>query len=140
MSSPKWFKPASILILIWMLLGVTMLVMDLLTTPEQAAALPEAQRLLRDERPLWLMGVFGIATGVGLFGAIALVMKRAIAVTLLTISLVAVTAQFGYTIAGMKAIERVGAGHALGVPGFIFLMGAFSLWVAIKGRNDAWLS
>lgn len=123
-----------------MSLGVAMLVMDLMTTPEQAAALPEAQRMLRDARPTWLMGVFGIATGVGLLGAIALVMKKEISVTLLTISLVAVTAQFGYTIAGMKAIEVVGPAHALGVPGVIFLMGALSLWVAIKGRNEQWLS
>lgn len=135
----KWFRPSSIFILLWMVLGVAMLAMDLMTTPEQAAALPEAQRLLRDERPLWLMIVFGVATVAGLLGAIALVLRKAAAVTLLTLSLAAVTLQFGYTIVGMKAIERVGAAHALGVPGFIFLMGAFSLWVAITGRNRGWV-
>jgi hypothetical protein len=140
MSQPKWFKPASIFILIWMALGVTMFIMDLLTTPEQAAALPEAQRMLREARPTWLMGIFGVATGLGLLGAIALVMKKEIAVSLLSLSLAAVVVQFGYTIVGMDAIAAVGAGHALGVPGFIFLMGAFSLWVAIKGRNAQWLS
>jgi hypothetical protein len=140
MTQPKWFKPASIFILIWMSLGVCMLVLDLMSTPEQIAALPEPQRLMYETRPTWLMGVFGIATGTGLIGAIALVMKKASAVTLLTISLVAVVAQFGYTIVGMKALEVVGPAHALGMPGFIFLMGAFSLWVAIKGRNEHWLS
>lgn len=140
MPPAKWFKPASIFILVWMALGVSMLIMDLLTTPEQAAALPEAQRLLREARPTWLMGVFGIATGVGLIGAVALVMKKEISVFLLMISLIAVTVQFGYTIVGMDAIAIVGAGHALGVPGVIFLMGAFSLWVAIRGRNEQWLS
>lgn len=136
----KWFKPSSIFILLWMVLGVAMFALDLMTTPEQAAALPEAQRLLRDERPLWLMIVFGVATGAGLLGAIALVLRKSAAVTLLTLSLAAVTLQFGYTIVGMQAIARVGAANALGVPGFIFCMGAFSLWVAIKGSNEAWLS
>lgn len=140
MPPAKWFKPASTVIVLWMLLGVVMLVLDLLTTPEQAAALPEAQRMLREERPMWLMVVFGVATGAGLLGAITLWMRKAASVGLLTLSLAAVTLQFGYTIVGMKAIERVGAGHALGVPGFIFLMGAFSLWVAITARNADWLS
>lgn len=140
MTQPKWFKPTSIFILIWMSLGVTMLVLDLLSTPEQIAAMPEPQRLMYEARPTWLMGVFGIATGMGLLGAIALVMKKASAVSLLSISLAAVVVQFGYTIVGMKAIEVLGAGNALGFPIFIFAMGAFSLWVAIKGRNSAWLS
>jgi hypothetical protein len=96
--------------------------------------------MLREERPRWLMVVFGVATGAGLLGAITLWMRKAASVGLLTLSLAAVTLQFGYTIVGMKAIERVGAGHALGVPGFIFLMGAFSLWVAITARNADWLS
>lgn len=139
MPIPKWFKPAAIVIVLWMVLGVSMLIVDLLTTPEQAAALPEAQRLLRDERPMWLMIVFGLATGLGLLGAIALLLRKSIAVMLLTASLAAVTLQFGYTLFGLRAIERVGAGHALGVPGFIFLMGALSLWVSIKARNEGWL-
>jgi len=140
MPQPKWFKPAAVVILLWMILGDAMLVMDLMTTPEQAAALPEAQRLLRDERPMWLMVVFGLATGLGLLGAIALLLRKQMSVALLTASLAAVTVQFGYTIVGMDAIARVGAGHALGVPSFIFLMGAFSLWVSIKARNEGWLS
>lgn len=139
MPIPKWFKPAAIVIVLWMVLGVSMLIADLLTTPEQAAALPEAQRLLRDERPMWLIIVFGLATGLGLLGAIALLLRKSIAVMLLTASLAAVTLQFGYTLFGLRAIERVGAGHALGVPGFIFLMGALSLWVSIKARNEGWL-
>lgn len=135
----KWFKPASIVIVLWMALGVVMLTLDLMTTAEQAAALPEAQRLLREERPMWLMIVFGLATTLGLLGAVALVARKAAAQTLLLLSLVFVTIQFGYTVFGMQAIARVGAGHALGVPGFIFAMGAFSLWVAIKARNDGWV-
>lgn len=140
MPPAKWFKPAAILILLWMSLGLSMLVLDLLTTPEQAAALPEAQRMLREERPMWLMLVFGVATGVGLLGAMALLMRKSAAVMLLTVSLAAVTLQFGYTLVGMRAIERVGAAHALGVPGFIFAMGALSLWVSIKARNEGWFS
>ncbi len=139
MPPAKWFKPTAIVILVWMILGVVMLVLDLLTTPEQAAALPEVQRMLREERPLWLMIVFGIATGVGLLGAIALLLRKTAAVSLLTLSLAAVTLQFGYTIVGMRAIERLGAANALGVPIFIFLMGAFSLWASIKARHEGWL-
>jgi hypothetical protein len=140
MPPAQWFKPTAIAILLWMVLGCAMLMMDLLTTPEQAATLPEAQRLMREERPMWLMFVFGIATVVGLLGAIALVLRRVAAVPSLMVSLAAVTLQFGYPIVGLEAIERVGAAQALGVPGFIFLMGAFSLWVSIKARNEGWLA
>jgi hypothetical protein len=140
MHPPKWFKPASVIILLWMALGVVMLTLDLMTTPEQAAALPEPQRLLREERPMWLMLDFGLATTLGLLGGVTLLARKAVAQPLLLLSLAFVTIQFGYTIFGMQAIARVGAAHALGVPGFIFAMGAFSLWVAIKARNSGWLT
>lgn len=33
-----------------------------------------------------------------------------------------------------------GVAHALGLPGFVFAMGAASLWVAIKAKNAGGLS
>lgn len=98
---PKWFKPVSFAITIWMALGLLMFFMDIMAPADQVAALPEAQRTLREARPLWLMIDFGIATFVGLMGGVA---------------------------------------HALGLPGFVFAMGAASLWVAIKAKNAGWLS
>lgn len=71
--------------------------------------------------------------------AILLLMIRGVAVPLLTASLAAVTVQFGYSLVGLNAIERLGAATALSFPVFIFGMGALSLWVAIKARKEGWL-
>lgn len=137
---PKWFKPVTFAITIWMALGLLMFFLDIMTPADQVAALPEAQRTLRETRPLWLMVDFGIATFVGLMGGVALVKRSHWALPMLLVSLVAVTIQFAYTTIGMKALELLGPAHALGVPGFIFAMGAASLWVAIKAKNAGWLS
>ncbi len=87
-----------------------------------------------------LMIVFGIATFGGLCGGVALVKRSRCALPFLTISLAAVTVQFGYTTLGMHALEALGPAQALGLPITVFVMGALSLWVGIRARNEGWLS
>ena len=136
----QWFKPVSFAVTIWMALGLLMFFLDIMTPADQVAALPEAQRALREARPLALMIDFGIATFVGLMGGVALAKCSRWAVPMLLVSLVAVTIQFAYTTLGMNTVEVLGPGQALGLPAFVFAMGALSLWVALTAKRNGWLS
>lgn len=140
MTPAKWFRPTSIVLVLWMLVGIAALIADLLTTPEQVAAMPDAQRQLYESRPDWLLGVYAVATVSGLLGAVLLARRHRASVAGLTLSLAAVTLQFGYTLWGLDAIGLLGPAMAIPFPLFIFLMGAFALWVSIKARNEGWLA
>ncbi|MBX3133317.1 MAG: hypothetical protein KF689_08035 [Gemmatimonadaceae bacterium] len=140
MTPAKWFRPTAIVLVVWMLVGIAALVADLLTTPEQIAAMPDGQRQLYEARPSWMLGVYAVATVSGLVGAILLARRHRASVAALALSLAAVTVQFGYTLWGLDAIGLLGPAMAIPFPMFIFLVGAFALWVAIKARNEGWLA
>lgn len=137
---PKAFMVASIIITLWMVIGVLALGADLATTPEQAAQLAEAQQQLRNARPQWLMIVYGVATVGGLIGAIGLLMKKAWSVPLLAISFIAVVVQFGYITFGMDSIALLGVAAATAFPAFIVAMGGVSLWYATRAKAKGWLN
>jgi hypothetical protein len=122
-----------------MLTGAAAFVMDLMTDEAALAQMTPAQRELYEARPQWLFAIYAVAIVTGLAGAVALVLRKAWAVEALTVSLIAVVIQFGYTIFGMQAIERVGAAQALTLPIFVFVAGLLVLWLAVKGKTRAWI-
>ena len=64
MNTPKWFKVVAVIALLWNLLGCLAFAMDLRMTPEDVAALPEAQQALYAARPGWAV----VATAVAVIG------------------------------------------------------------------------
>jgi hypothetical protein len=138
--APTSFTVAAGIITLWMTIGVLALGADVATTPEQAAQLTEAQRQLRDARPLWLMGVYAIATFGGLIGAVGLLLKKVWCIPMLLVSFIAVIIQFGYITFGMDSIALLGLAAATAFPAFIVAMGGISLWYATRARVNGWLS
>jgi hypothetical protein len=136
---PKSFTIAAVIITLWMVIGVLALGADLATTPEQAAQLTEAQRQLRDARPMWLMAVYGVATIGGLIGGVGLLMKRAWCIPMLLVSFIAVVIQFGYITFGMDSIALLGVAAATAFPAFIVAMGGVSFWYATRAKANGWL-
>lgn len=102
---PRWYWVVAILAVLWMLFGVAAWCMDLMMDPAAIAQMPEAQQQLYQARPQWLFAVYGVAIFSGLLGAIGLLMRKRWATLLFLLSLLAVVVQFGYTFAGMQAIE-----------------------------------
>lgn len=137
---PRWLRIVSGLALIWMLFGIFAFVMDLTTDAASVEGLTDAERQLYAARPMWLFMVYGIAIFAGLGGVIGLLLRRAWAVGLLAVSLVAVTVQFGYLLFGMRAIEVLGAAAALPFPILIFTIGALLLWLALRARTRGWIT
>jgi|SRR5687768_1127474 hypothetical protein len=137
---PTWFRVAAWLALLWMLSGAAAFVMDLMTDETALAQMTPAQRELYQARPQWLFAAYAVAIAAGLAGAIGLLMRKAWAVPALVVSLVAVVIQFGYTIFGMQAIERVGAVQAVTLPIVVFVAGSLVLWLALTAGKSRWIS
>lgn len=136
---PRWYWIASGLAVLWTLFGVMALLTDPVFNEAALADMSEAQRQLVAARPGWLYADYAIATLGGLAGAIALLLRRAWAVPLLTLSLVAVVVQFGYVLFVMDAIAVLGAAASVPFPLVIFCIGALMLWLALHARGRNWL-
>lgn len=137
---PRWYWIVTGLALIWMLFGVTALIMDVLTDEAAVAELSDAQRALYAARPGWLFGVYAVATLSGLAGVMGLLLRRSWSVILLAASLLAVVLQFGYTLFVMDAIGLLGAATAVPFPLLIFVIGAALLWLGRHAAGRGWLS
>ena len=137
---PTWFRIASWLALLWMLSGAAAFMADLMTDEAALAQMTAAQRELYEARPPWLFAVYAVAIVTGLAGAIGLLLRKGWAIPALAVSLVAVAIQFGYTIFGMQAIERVGAAQAVSLPIVVFVAGSLMLWLALTAKTSRWIS
>lgn len=136
---PSWYPWVAGLTTAWMLFGVMAFVIDLMIDEAALSAMTVAQRTLYESRPAWLLGVYGIATGAGLIGAIGLLVRRTWAVTPLAVSLGAVVLQFTYTTFALDAIKLLGPAHALGFSLVIVTIGALALWLGVHARAQGWL-
>lgn len=138
---PRWYWIAAGLAVLWMLFGVFALAMDAMMDEAALAQLSEGQRQLYNERPAWVFGVYTVAIGTGLLGAVGLLLRKAWTVPALVVSLLAVLLQFGYIFGAMDAIGRLGgAAAAVPFPLTIIVAGVLTLWLALHARRRGWLA
>lgn len=135
---PTSFRITSIICIVWMLLGCASYLMHVTMTPESMAALPPAQADLMRATPAWVYAFFAIGTWGGLAGAIALFLRKRMAVLLLLVSLVAILVQFGYVYFGMNALGLLGASSAA-FPALIIILGIAFWLYARSADSKGWL-
>ena len=93
MNTPTWFKVVAALALLWNLLGCVAFFFDLRLSPEDLAALPEAQQALYAARPTWAVAATAIAVFGGALGSVALLLRRKWAFPVLVLSLLGILVQ-----------------------------------------------
>ena len=93
MNTPTWFKVVAALALLWNLLGCVAFFMDLRLSPEDLAALPEAQQALYAARPAWAVAATAIAVFGGALGSVGLLLRRKWAFPVLVLSLLGIIVQ-----------------------------------------------
>jgi hypothetical protein len=116
----RWFIPAGIAALLFMLLGCAAYLVDVTADP---STMPLDQRAAHDAQPMWLVGLNAVAVWVGAAGSLLLVLRRKLAEPLLLVSLIAV----GLWLAGL-----------LLAPGLRELLGTDDLAVAVVVRVLTW--
>ena len=132
---PAWFWIAAVAALLFELLGCFMFYAQITVDP---GTLPIDQRAMWDASPPWISVAYGIAVGVGLIGAVLLLMRRRLAEPVLLISLVAVAVQFGGVLL-VPAIREVTPSAAYNLPIAIFVV-CYGIWMLSRvARKRGWL-
>lgn len=132
------FWIVSSLALFWNFMGVLSFVMNLMMTPEALAALPQAQQTLYESTPTWVNIVYGIAVFSGTAGCIMLLIRKALTIPLLWISLAAVLIQMGYSLTMTNALEVYG-NTGLIMPAIVIAIAIFLVWYAKKAHAKGML-
>ena len=125
--------------LVWNLIGVAMWYLQVSMTPDQLAAMPEAQRQVYEGTPGWINIVFAVAVLGGVLGALGLLMKKRWACTMFALSLIALLVQM----IGAYVVTPAWAAYGpvgLVMPVVLLLIALFLLWYANKAQARSWLS
>ena len=138
-SVPKMFYWISGAALVWNLLGVMAYVGQVTMSPETLAAMPEAERALYENTPSWVTSAFALAVNAGAIGCLLLVLRKALAVPVLILSLVAVLVQMFHNFFLSDAVEVMGAPAIVG-PALVIIIGIYLVWFANDAKGKGWLS
>lgn len=132
----RWFKPAAIASVLWMMFGCAMYLVEVTLDP---ATLPLDQQEMVAATPRWMYAAFAVAVWVGLAGAVLLLLRRKLAVPLLGISLVAMLVQNSAYLLSPRLREAVGS-DSLFLPIVIILVTWTVFWFAYHSRKRGWLA
>lgn len=137
---PKWFWPISILILLWNLMGVLSFFMHTFITEESLAQLPENERALYAEYPLWTTILFTIASFGGLIGSIGLIIKKEWSKSFFIISFLAVLPQMTHNVFFTNSIKVYGLAQSITMPILVVLIAVFLIWFSNFSISKKWLN
>ena len=135
---PRWAMIVSIILLIWNLIGIGAFAEQWNMVQNSLDTLPLEQQAMWRAMPGWAWAAFGIAVGAGALGALGLVMRKAWAVPLLALSLIAVLIQFFNAFVLQDGIATVGA-NAVFFPLFIIAVGIVQWILSRRWKAAGWL-
>lgn len=135
----KWFKAIAIIALLWNIMGVMSYLMHAYMSEETLATLPKNQQDFMNNLPAWRMASFAIATFGALIASILLLMKKKMALTLFTLSFIAIIAGNIYDIF-MANYYKDAEITGLILPLTIFLISLFLIWFTKKLTQQNFLN
>jgi hypothetical protein len=136
---PRWVMIASIILLIWNLIGIGAFFAQWNVAHNALDTLSPGEQAMWREMPGWAWAAYGIAVAAGALGAIGLVLRKAWAVPLLALSLIAVLIQFFNAFVLQDGIATVGA-NAVFFPLFIIAVGIVQWVLSRRWKAAGWLS
>lgn len=137
--APKWFWVVAIFFLLWNILGVLSFLGHTFITEEALAVLPEEERALYDEYPLWTNIVFAIAVIFGMLGSIGLILKKKWSSLAFLISLLAIIPQMIHNVFFTGSMEVYGVAQAVTMPILVVLFGLLAYLFSQNGVKKSWL-
>lgn len=135
---PTWFWVVFGILLIWNLLGVMAFVQQMMVTSEQIAAMSSEEQKLYAELPVWVTVAFACAVFGGALGCALALMKKALAMPVLIVSLLGVLVQMAHTFFISKAFEVYGPGTAI-MPIMVIIIAIILVWLANLSKQKGWL-
>ncbi len=136
---PVWFWIFAIIILLWNIMGVFSFFAHTLITEEALSALPENERALYAEYPLWTNIFFAIAVFFGFFGSLGLVLKKKWSKMAFIISFIALLPQMVHNVFFTSSMEVYGVAEAVTMPVLVVLFGLFAIWFSDYSIKKGWI-
>ncbi len=125
--------------LVWNLLGIVIYVGQVTMSPESLARLTEAQQDLITSTPAWSNAAWAIAVNAGAFGSLLMLLRKAWAVPMFLLSLIAVVVQDFEAFVLRDAYGVVGI-SSLVIPSMVFVI-AIALFVYSRyAKGRGWLN
>jgi hypothetical protein len=137
--APKWFMIVAAVLLVWNLLGVMAYIMQVMMSPETLAALPEEQRQLYENTPVWATAAFAVAVNFGALGCVLLLLSKNLAGLFLQLSLAGVLVQMFHSFFMSKSFEVFGPG-GLVMPVMVIVIAIYLVVLAVKANTKRWTS
>lgn len=128
----------SVVALLWNIMGVVAYLGQAYMTDEVLKALPETDQAYYNNVPAWVTGVFAIAVFAGVFGCIALLMRKKWATILFVISLISVIAQFIYNVIIQNFVEV--SGEKIIWPILVLIIAILLVLFSRKATKEGWIS
>jgi hypothetical protein len=127
------------LFLLWNVIGCGLYLVEVTMTDAQyAEAYGEAMAAARDFYPAWAVAAYAVAVWGGLLGAILLLLRRGLSVTLFSLSVIA--AVIGFIPSFISAPLREAAGTTFWVmPVIVVFIGLVEVWFARRSRANGML-
>ena len=136
---PVWFWVVSAIALLWNLMGVLAYLGQAFATPEMMEAMPEADRLMIEQRPAWATAAFAIAVWGGALGSLLLLLRRGLAHLILVLSLAGIVVQMTYNLFIAETTVDYGPAQVSMII-MIPLVGILLILLAKKGKQAGWLN
>ena len=124
--------------LIWNIMGVIAYLGQAYMTEEVLKLLPQGEQDYHNNVPAWVTAVFATAVFAGVFGSVALLMRKNWATILFVISLIAVIAQFIYNIFIQTFVEL--SGVKMIWPIVVLIIAVLLIFLSRKAAKEGWIS
>jgi hypothetical protein len=124
---PRTFWVVAVVLLLWALVGNAAYLMQVTMDLDELAKTDAYAAQTFREMPQWAWAAYATAVWSGTAAAIALLLRRKVALWLFMLSLLGIVIQFGraFTMTDLLAVQGVSAAI---FPLVIFAVGAFQIW------------
>lgn len=133
-----WFWIVSVIALLWNLMGVIAYIMHVTMTPEALNALPEQERALYTDVPVWATAAFAVAVWGSTLGCILLLIRRKLATPVLVISFIAILIQMIHSLFISNSIAVYGPGGMV-MPIMVVAIGFYLIIFSRQATSKGWL-
>lgn len=134
-----WYWIAAIAALLFELVGCFFFYVEFRMSSGDLAALPLDQRAMLEARPDWYYVAFALAVGLGLVGALGLLLRKAWSSPLLLASFLFAVLQFSSVLI-VPAMRDSTPSDALAVP-IVVIICCYGIWQLAKlARRRGWLN
>ena len=136
---PKWFWVVALFFILWNIMGVLSFFTHTFISQEALALLPDKERELYGDYPIWTIIIFAIAVFSGLLGSFGLLLKKKWARLTFIISICAIIPQMIHNVFFTKSVEVYGLGQTITIPIMVVVFGLFILWFSAYSIKKNWL-